>query len=71
MAWVEVCFYLFFFFKSFNSFILIFTLDVDPNVLFQAFFGGDGGFPFAFQSGGGRGGARGGAPGGFSFSFGR
>lgn len=38
--------------------------DIDPNVLFQAFFGG--GSPFMFSSGGGR--SR--NPGGFQFSFG-
>jgi curved DNA-binding protein CbpA len=53
--------------------------DIDPNVLFQAFFGGGGGpSPFMFQQGGGGGGgggggrSRGGAgfPGGFQFNFG-
>lgn len=39
--------------------------DIDPNVLFQAFFGG--GSPFMFSSGGG---GRSRNPGGFQFSFG-
>jgi len=47
--------------------------DIDPNLIFQAFFGGGGGggadgFPFSF--GGGGGGSRGGRPGGFSFNMG-
>lgn len=50
--------------------------DIDPNVLFQAFFGG--GSPFMFQGGGGGGGgagrgrgASGAFPGGgFQFNFG-
>lgn len=36
---------------------------IDPNVIFQTFFGGGGGFPFGGSSGGG------GFPGGGSFSF--
>lgn len=50
--------------------------DIDPNVLFQAFFGG-GGSPFMFNSGAGgagggssRRGGSGGFPGGFQFNFG-
>lgn len=41
--------------------------DIDPNVIFQSFFGG-GGHHFDFGGGGGGGG--GGFPGGFSFQFG-
>ena len=46
--------------------------DIDPNVLFQAFFGG-GGSPFMFQTGGGGTGGRSRAGNGFSgfqFNFG-
>lgn len=46
--------------------------DIDPNVLFQAFFGG-GGSPFMFSSSGGSRSSRsnaGGFPGGFQFNFG-
>jgi hypothetical protein len=65
-------------FKIFFLFYLIIKnvifLDIDPNLLFQAFFGG-GGSPFMFQQGGGGGSQRssrsnGGFPGGFSFNFG-
>lgn len=48
-----------------------FTDHIDPNMIFQQFFGGGGGFSFGgpsaghgFSSGGG------GFPGGFSFQFG-
>ncbi|XP_076445669.1 dnaJ homolog subfamily C member 7-like [Babylonia areolata] len=47
--------------------------DVDPNQIFQAFFGGGmgGGMPgFSFGGGGGAGPGAGGFPGGFSFQFG-
>jgi hypothetical protein len=48
-----------------NSIILFsFTDHIDPNMIFQQFFGGGGG---GFSFGGGQGG---GIPGGFSFQFG-
>ena len=40
--------------------------DIDPNILFQAFFGGGGGSPF----GGRQRSSNGGFPGGFQFTFG-
>jgi len=43
--------------------------DIDPNLLFQAFFGG-GGSPFGFSSSRGNTRSAGGFPGGFQFSFG-
>lgn len=48
------------------------SADVDPNQIFQAFFGGGmGGFPFGGPAGGaGAGGFTSGFPGGFSFQFG-
>jgi len=50
-----------------NSIILFsFTDHIDPNMIFQQFFGGGGGGGFSF--GGGSGG--GGFPGGFTFQFG-
>jgi uncharacterized membrane protein YgcG len=50
-----------------NSIILFsFTDHIDPNMIFQQFFGGGGG-GFSFGGGGGQGG---GFPGGFSFQFG-
>ena len=54
------------------SHVLCFTIDIDPTLIFQAFFGG-GGSPFMFQQGGG--GQRssrqsGGGGGGFNFNFG-
>jgi hypothetical protein len=58
--------------ELFKKFFLFSFKDIDPNVLFQAFFGGDGGSPFHFQSGGGGGGGRGsGFPGGFQYSYGK
>ncbi|XP_014663206.1 PREDICTED: dnaJ homolog subfamily C member 7-like [Priapulus caudatus] len=44
--------------------------DIDPDTIFQAFFGGAGGFPFQHMGGGGGGGGGGGFPGGFHFQFG-
>ena len=43
----------------------IFSDHFDPNVIFQSFFGGDGGHQFNFGGAGGQG-----FPGGFSFQFG-
>lgn len=43
-----------------------FFLDIDPDTIFQAFFGGQGGFSFQNMGGGGGGGF----PGGFQFQFG-
>ena len=64
--------------KTFYVFVLIslciFSVfsDIDPNVIFQSFFGGGGGQQFSFggANGGGGGGSGGGFPGGFSFQFG-
>ena len=47
-----------------------FFVDIDPNLIFQSFFGGGGG-PGGFGGfGGGPGGGFGQAPGGFTFQFG-
>lgn len=53
--------------------LILFSPDIDPNVLFQTFF--SGGSPFMFGGGGGGGGGGrssrgGGFPGGFQFNFG-
>lgn len=44
----------------------LFFSDIDPNVIFQSFFGGGGGQQFSYGGAGGGGGF----PGGFSFQFG-
>ena len=44
---------------------LCFSDHFDPNIIFQSFFGGDGGQGFSFGGAGGSG-----FPGGFSFQFG-
>lgn len=49
--------------------IIIISDHIDPNMIFQQFFGG-GGNGFSFGGGGGHSHGGGGFPGGFSFQFG-